>query len=394
MSLLDPANRYRWYRMDHSKAKGYVLSPGEQGVDIAEMRAAIHPGTQIWVGFGQGPRTTVSLGSLAPAIAEVTDLQVATYHRVAEVEVINAARKLRSLSFFTGPCDGILELADFPRLEELRTKVNRVSASGLRNPKLKFLSVEGAIPKSFARVVGPVEVFEQEGGRAQGELPVFEQPEAMRSITRMGPGRFDLNQLRPMKNLTHLTITMCPDIVGIDALHDLPSLKFVAFKGCGASERWEDLPDIPKVMLYEISPIPSKRFLEEKLAAGWSVPPPELADQADQEPGDAVFVDDDGEGDEWGVFMNRFDVLAEAADRFDGAVASGRHGERFLLGVVAELREQGAVLKPEPDSEGGFTAVYFPEQAQADLVADRAKSILESADTETLVAYLRRTRRR
>lgn len=393
MSSFDPAKKYRWYRMDGSKAMGYALMYDGAGFDAAEMRAAVEAGMQVGLGFEEGPRRTVSLASLAPEMSHVIDFDLSTINRISEVEVLNAARKLRSLSFFTGPCDGILELADFPRLEELRTKVNRVSASGLRNPKLRFLSVEGAIPKSFARVVGPVEVFEQEGGRAQGELPVFEQPVAMRSITRMGPGRFDLNQLRPMKNLTHLTITMCPDIVGIDALHDLPSLKFVAFKGCGTSERWEDLPDIPKVMLYEISPIPSREFLEEKLAAGWSVPPPELADQADQEPGDAVFVDDDGEGDEWGVFMNRFDVLAEAADLFDGAVASGRHGERFLLSVVAELREQGAVLKPEPDSEGGFTAVYFPEQAQADLVADRAKSILESADTETLVTYLRRTRR-
>lgn len=105
-------------------------------------------------------------------------------------------------------------------------------------------------------------------------------------------------------------------------------------------------------------------------------------------PVEALVLDEAGDGESWGVFMSRFDDLAEAVSVVDGTVASGLHGERFLLGVVAELRRGGVALDPEPDSEGGFTAVYFPDRDQAGPVFESAQEALK-ASTEAKTAYLR-----
>ncbi|MBC6493383.1 hypothetical protein [Microbacterium sp. 4-7] len=80
--------------------------------------------------------------------------------------------------------------------------------------------------------------------------------------------------------------------------------------------------------------------------------------------------------------------MAEAAEAFDGSAAGGLHGELFILGVVAELRGRGVTLDPEPDSESGFAAVYFPDRAQAEQVFLSARVAI-NADTTTKIGHLR-----
>ncbi|MGQ7311717.1 hypothetical protein ACUOFU_08465 [Microbacterium arabinogalactanolyticum] len=373
-----------WRRMDGSESPSYVMSYDSIVEDSDELLAAIEAGMQISIYGGKSGGVT-SLSFLDPVIEEIRDLYIGTINRITDVQVLNKARNLRSLTFATGPCDGVMKLAELPFLEELEISVSRVVASALLNPNVKYLTVYGAMPKSFVRVRGPVEVFVQEGGRAQEDLPIFEQPAAMRSIWRAGPRRFDLGQLAEMWELRELTLGACPDVVGIGALAELSNLEFAAFKECGTSERWEDLPDIPRAMLFEVSPIPDTDFIQRKKAVGWILPLIDPNDEREQ-----IFVDEDEDEGSFGVFMDRFDALSAAVELYDDSTPSGIHGELFLQGVIAELRAQGVKLDPEADSEGGFTALYFPERSQAEQVADRAREVLEEANPGELAAYLRR----
>jgi len=373
-----------WMRMDGSESPSYVMSYDSIVEDPDELLAAIEAGMQISIYGGKSGAVT-SLAFLEPVIGGVRDLRIGTINRIVDVDVLNRAQSLRSLTFATGPCDGVLRLGDLPFLEELRVTVTRTLSSALRNPNLRYLSVEGAIPKSFSRISGPIEVFVQEGGRGQEKLPSFEQPAMMRSITRMGPGQFDISQLGEMRSLKELTVTACPNIVGIKTLKTLPGLQSAAFKGCETREKWEDLPDIPCVMLSDVSPMPDRDFLERKKAAGWLVADGESGSEQED-----IFVDEDEEEGSFGVFMGRFNALAGAVEIYDDSAPTGVHGELFLQGVIAELRAQGVKLDPEADSEGGLTALYFPERSQAEQVADRAREVLEDANPGVLVAYLRR----
>ncbi len=351
--------------------------------NMDELRAATGAGMRITITAGSGPKSVTSLAFLAPIVADIRDLWVNTVNRITDVEVLNDARNLRSLAFATGSCDGRADLSALPHLEEFGGYLTRAVASVLQNRSLRFLRVEGAIPKTFARVAGPVEKFEQNGARSQSELPLFSQPEKMRTLWRAGPARFDLGHLSAMIGLIELDLGACDDVVGLSEISNLRGLERLTFNGCTTREPWETLPMVPWGYLNEVHPIPSEQFLTERRQAGWMVP-----DVSEGDIGSALTLDEAGDGDSWGVFMSRFDDLAAAVELFDDSIAGGMHGEYFILGVVAELRDQGAVLDPEPDSESGFTAVYFPDRAQAEQVFARAQELLV-ADPATQLRFLR-----
>lgn len=372
-----------WYRADHTEGLEYIMAVDDLVTDVAELRAANDSEMRITLTEGDGPKSVTSLDFLEPVIAEIRDLWVNTQNRITGLEVLRRAENLRSLSFEVGSFETQVDLSGLPRLEEYYGVVKRSVASVLQNPNLRFLRVYGAIPKSFSRVAGAVERFDQYGGRSQSELPVFAQPGAMRSVTRVGAARFDLGQLSEMTGLEKLEISGCDDVVGLAGLSAFSELVDVTFKGSKTQERWEDLPLVRKGFLNDVSPFPSVEFLEERRAAGWIVP---MASEG--VPVAALTVDEAGDGESWGVYMSRFDDLAEAVDLLDGSVPGGLEGEALILGVVAELQGDGEVLVPEPDSEGSFTAVYFPNREQAELVFARTKTVLEG-DSTTQLRYLR-----
>lgn len=378
---LDRERMRSWRRANGSEATQYCMSVDDVVTDIDELRAASEAKMRITIHAGRGPRSVTSLAFLAPIIGEVRDLRIGTVNRITDVEVLNGARRLRSLSFAVGSCDGRLELSDIPQLEEFRGPVTRAVSSVLKNPALRFLEVEGPVPKSFALVAGPIENYKQEGGRFQAELPAFAQPRAMRSLSRIGPVAFDFGQVSEMTELVDLEVSLCKDLVGLSKLSRLRSLARLTLKGVATRERWEDLPAVRWGFMNDVSPVPSKEFLAERRQMGWRVP------AAPRDPEPALTVDEAGDGESWGVFLSRFDDLAEAVDLLNGLPASGVHGEQFLLGVVAELRSQGEELDPEPDSEGGFTAVYFPDRRQAEQVYVRARELL-TAEPAAQLSYL------
>lgn len=364
----------------------YAVDLGDVDIDvdleIDEVRAAIDAGMVIALEGGNGPRSTTSLAFLAPVIPILTDLRVATSNTVTDVDVLADAVKLRALQFIAGKCADVVDFSHLPHLEIFDGDVTRTVASVLRNPHLRSLSVYGAIPKSFARVAGPVEFFDQEGGRSQITLPEFAQPEAMTKLARRGPAQFDLTQLTQMTNLRELELTLCDDVSGLPALGQLPNLSKVRLKEVGTRESWNELPDLPWAFVLDLSPTPSDALLTKWRSAGWliHIDPP-------TPPGEEVVVDDAGDGESWGLYVNRFDGLAAAVDILHRTVASGIHGEQLVLGAIAELRTQGATLNPEPDSESGLTAVYFPTHDQAEQVAALVRTILD-ADTDTQIRYL------
>ncbi|WP_314095025.1 hypothetical protein [Microbacterium foliorum] len=388
MVAFDSDRVFEWYRADGTEANEYVMSVDDLVTDADELRAAIEAGMRITISAGGGPKGVTSLGFLAPVIAEVRDLWVGTINRVTDVAILEEAVQLRSLTWAVGACAERVDLSALPNLEEFGSSVTRTVASVLQNPSLRFLRVEGAIPPSFARVSGPVEIFEQEGGRSQIDLPAFAMPEVLRSIIRVGPAQFDLGQLVGMTGLSKFALKVCADVIGLSELRRLPDLTEVMFNGCTTRERWEDLPRVPSAFLVDIFPHPATSALSEWREAGWMVwgDPPEMQVEA-------ISVDEAGDGESWGVYMSRFEDLADAVEIFDGRTPGGRHGERFILGVVAELRSEGVKLVPEPDSEGDFTAVYFPDADQAQQVFERAKGLLH-VDTETQLKYLRAPARR
>lgn len=232
---------FEWYRADGTEANEYVMSVDDLVTDADELRAAIEAGMRITISAGGGPKGVTSLGFLAPVIAEVRDLWVGTINRVTDVAILEEAVQLRSLTWAVGACAERVDLSALPNLEEFGSSVTRTVASVLQNPSLRFLRVEGAIPPSFARVSGPVEIFEQEGGRSQIDLPAFAMPEAMRSIIRVGPAQFDLGQLVGMTGLSKFALKVCADVIGLSELRRLPDLTEVMFNGCTTRERWEDL---------------------------------------------------------------------------------------------------------------------------------------------------------
>lgn len=381
--VLNPERVGSWLRADDSDLPHFAMTVDDLVTDPVELRTAIDAGMRIMITMGAGANTATSLGFLRPVIDRLQHLWVGTPGRITDIEVLADARNLRSLAFAAGSCEGRVDLSGLPVFEEFEGPVTRAAGSALRNPGLRFLRVEGAIPKTFSRVSGPVEIFEQSGARSQVELPVFEQPHAMRKLWRAGPARFDLAQIAGMTRLAELMIGSCDDLIGLSELSSLTSLEKLEIKYCTSKEPWEDPPPVPWAFLCEVSPAPSAEFAERKRADGWLV----HSWTTDSSP--VLTVDEAGdEGDSWGVFMSRFDDLADAVDLLDGSGAGGMHGELFLLGVVHELRSQGIVLDPEPDSESGFTAVYFPDRRQAEQVYERAQELL-AADAETQLRYLR-----
>lgn len=374
-----------WHQVGGRSISEFSVDPDRlDEVDINELRAAVEAGMSISIEGGSGTTSTTSLAFLAPIVPILRDLQVWTSNRITDLDVLSDAQNLRAFQFIVGRCADVLDLSQFPHLEVFEGEMTKSISSVLRNPSLRFLRVLGAIPKSFARVSGPVEVFDQEGGRSQSTLPEFHHPEAMTRLFRRGPAQFDLTQLTGMPNLADLEITSCPDVSGLAALAGLPKLADLQLKGVGTRESWDLIPPHPiRALLNELSPYPPTSLLETWRAAGWSVP-------LDPEPDDSeeIVVDDAGDGESWGVYMSRFDSLAAAVDVLDGTVAGGRHGERLILSAVAELRAEGAVLDAEPDSEGDFAVVYFPTQDQAEQVAALARTILQS-DTATQLHHLR-----
>ncbi|MFK3676203.1 hypothetical protein ACI2IP_00645 [Microbacterium sp. NPDC090218] len=384
MSKLDPERVRQWFRLDRTKAEQYVMQVENLVTDVGELRAAIDAGMSISIFSGPVPKSqTTSLSFLAPVIGELRDLSLISAGRFTDLEVLNGATNLRSLNYEVGPSRDRVDLAGLPRFEEFTGVLTRTVASVVENPGLRFLSIYGPKPAPFARVVGPVEIFSFVGARSQTVLPVFEHPKAMRSMTRVSPSRFDLAQLGEMTGLTEIKVGACDDVVGLSAMALLPKLNSVTFQYCGTAERWEDVPRVAEGFLMAVSPFPSVAFLEERRAAGWIVP-----QLWEGEPVEALTVDESADGEGWGVYMSRFDDLADAVELLDGSAPDGLHGESLILGVVAELNKEGARLDAEPDSEGSFTAVYFPDQAQAEQVYARAKDVLAS-DASAQLAYLR-----
>lgn len=375
---------HTWYRIGGVAIPEYEVDPDRlEDVDVYELRAAVDAGKSISVVGGSGASSTTSLAFLAPIVSELRDLRLGTSNRITDLDTLAGAHNLRSFQFVVGRCAENLDLSQFPHLEAFEGDITRSVASILRNPGLRFLRVWGAIPKSFARVTAPIEVFDQEGARSQIALPEFAHPEAMTRLSRRGPAQFDLGQLSAMTNLATLSITNCPDVSGLGALAELPSLADLEFKGVGTSESWDLLPRVPEAFMVDLAPSPPASLLAAWRAAGWLVPLGPEPDDAEE-----IVVDDAGDGESWGVFMSRFESLAASVDALEGAVAGGRHGELLVLSAVAELRAQGATLDPEPDSEGDFTAVYFPTREQAEQVASLARTILGSG-TATQLRHLR-----
>lgn len=371
-----------WYRADGSEALQYAMSADDLVTDPAELRAAIDAGMRITVTSGSSPASVTSLDFLEPVIDDVQDLWVGTVGRVVGANILPNARLLRSLAFAAGACSDRPDLSSLPHLEEFSGGVTRTTASVLRNPDLRFLRVEGVIPKSFARVAGKLEVFEHHGARSATELPVFEHPESMRRMLRVGPSSFNLRQLEGMTNLAEFRLNVCGEVIGLASLARLPHLSRLQFNGVATREDWADVPVVGSGFMLDITPYPSESVLASWAAAGWILP------DRPASPVDAITLDEAGDGEAWGVFIAQFDGLAEAAEAFDGTVAGGLHGELFILGIVAELRSRGVTLDPEPDSENGFTAVYFPDRAQAEQVFLSARVAI-NAGTTTKIGHLR-----
>lgn len=378
---LDRGRVFQWYPFDGGEAAEYVIEVDDPPADTDDLREAIRAGMRITVEATS--RADFSLAFLAPVIGEVRDLRISTWNRVTDVSCLSEAVGLRSLEFAVGSSSESFDLESLPQLEAFRGKITRAVASVLRNVKLKYLQVDGAIPKTFARVAGPLRLFAQHGGRAQTTLPEFSDASALRRVVRIDVNAFDLDQLDGMSNLTELTLSLCPEVSGLSALSRLPHLSKLEFKAVGTREQWARIPDLPWAFMDDLTPHPPKSVLVKWRSMNWIAPldPP-------SNPVEALVLDEAGDGESWGVFMSRFDDLAEAVSAVDDTVASGLHGERFLLGVVAELRRGGVALDPEPDSEGGFTAVYFPDRGQAALVFESAQKALK-ASAEVKSAYLR-----
>lgn len=368
-----------WRRVDSTGGWEFLIDVGDIPSRLNDVRDAIAAGMRITVHANGEDRGLVSLSALKPIIHQVEELCISVAGRLTDVEVLGDAWNLRSLDIEISAADGRAELSELPNLEQFSGSINRVTASVLRNPRLRFLSVLGAIPRSFARVAGPVESFMQEGARAQTELPVFAQPDAMRSIGRIGPARFDIRQLSEMTGLREFSLGACGEVEGLSLLSGLPALARLEFRGVSTREDWEDLPSVSSALIWDISPYPSAALLGEWRLAGWSVP----ADSPDERVA-PLSSDVAGDGESWGVYMSRFEDLAEAVEAFDGSVAHGLHGEQFILGVVAELRASGEQLAPEPDSESGLTAVYFPTREQAERVYERAREMLDAGPARQL----------
>lgn len=379
---LNPDRVSSWVRSDGTKGLCYAMDVDDLVTDPHVLRAAVDAGMQIATYGGIGTKEVTSLAFLAPIIAEVRDLWIGTANKITDVEILTEARHLRSLGFAVGSCVGRADLSILPYLEEFKGSISRAVGSVMHNPRLRFLNVLGSVPKSFMNVAGPVEIYLQEGGRSQAEVPFFAQPEAMRSFTRIGTARFDIGQLAEMSTLAEFELSLCGDVTGLSVLSRLPALNRLALKSCTTTERWEGLPNVPQGLLIELNPVPSRAFLNERRRAGW------IITEMDDEPPAALVLEESGDGASWGVFMSRFEDLTEAVDNLDGSAAHGFHGERFILGVVAELRSQGATLDPEPDSESASTAVYFPDRVQAHQVYARAQELL-SGDASTQLKYLR-----
>ncbi|WP_217183087.1 hypothetical protein [Streptomyces sp. AC495_CC817] len=380
---LDPDRVREWVRADSTRSLFYGMKADKLVTDPDELRAAVEAGMQISISGGSDPKEETSLAFLLPVIADLQDLWIGTTTRIVDIDVLNKADKLRSLAFSAGSCAGQAELARLPRLEQFDGIVTRSVASVLKNPSLRFVNVQASIPRSYAQIVGPVEIFVQEGGRQQVDLPVFHQPDAMRVLTRIGPASFDVSQLENMTRLEEFELSLCGKVTNLDRLSHLPALRRVAFKACSTSERWEVLPKIARAMLLDVAPMPSTEFLDERRDAGWIVPTVEEA-----APGPALFLDEAGDGESWGVFLSRFEDLASAVNMLDGSAATGLHGESFLLGIALELRSDGISADVVPDSESDRTAVYFLDLAQAEQVFVRARELL-AADPATQLHYLR-----
>lgn len=380
---LNPRRIMPWYRSDRVEGKEYVMQIDDLVMDVDELRAAIDAGLRIGIFSGAASDPVISLEFLAPVIGELRHLWV-NAERLIDVELLDGARSLQSLELEVwGTTVGRANLSALPDLQEFSGRITRPFASVLANPGLRRLTVDGAIPKSFAQIAGAIESFRHVGGRSQTELPHFPHPEALRSLSRVGPASFDLDQLAGMTRLEKLEVSACDDVIGLSDLSRFAELSDLTFNKSRTRERWEDLPYVSRGALMHVTPSPSPSFLEDRRAAGWVVPSP-----AEAEPIEALTVDESGTGESWGVYLSRFDDLSDAVDALDGSVPGGMEGEALILGVVAELRAEGAALDVEPDSEGSFTAVYFPNQVQAEQVFCRAREAL-AADVETQLRYLR-----
>ncbi|WP_449407473.1 hypothetical protein [Microbacterium maritypicum] len=367
-----------WYeRVD---ALQYSMQVDDLVTDAGELREAIDAGMRIGIFSGTASVSSVSLRFLAPVIGEIRDLWVNS-ERVTDIDVLDGALSLRSLEFEVEVFDGRMDLSQLPHLEEFRGAIKRSTATVLNNPRLRILTVDGAIPKSFPRISGPVEKFVHFGARSQTELPEFAHPEELRSIQRGDAARFDLAQLASFTGVEDVEVSSCADVTGLSTLSRLPELSRVVFNHSATTESWDDLPPVADGVLIAVSPNPSQAFLEARRAAGWLVP------ALYELPVEAISIDVAADGESWGVYMSRFDDLGEAVDALDGSMAHGLHGEQFILGVVAELRASGDEFDPEPDSEGDFTAVYFPTREQAERVFESARELL-GAHTATKVAIM------
>lgn len=372
-----------WHRFDGMEIPDYSVDPDQlDEVGIDELRAAVDAGLSISIVGGSGTGSTTSLAFLEPIIPVVRDLRLWTSNQVTELDVLAGAHNLRTLHYVVGRCSEVLDLSGLRQLEAFDGDITRSVASVLRNPSLRLLRVWGAIPKSYAHVVGPIEVYEQEGGRSQVTLPEFAHPGAMTRLSRRGAAQFDLSEVSAMMNLVKLEITNCKDLSGLSVLADLSKLANLQLKGVGTRERWDLVPDVPSAFMLDLSPHPSASLLASWRAAGWLVPDDPQPSQTEE-----IFVDEAGDGESWGVFMSRFEGLAAAVEALEGIAAGGRHGELLILGAVTELRAGGATLNPEPDSEGDYAAVYFPTRDQAEQVATLARTMLHS-DTATQLRYL------
>ncbi|WP_449407470.1 hypothetical protein [Microbacterium maritypicum] len=380
---LDRGRVFPWYPLSGGEAAEYVIEVEDPPTDAADLREAIHEGMRITVEGGAKSGPDFSLAFLDPVIGEVKDLRISTWNPVTGVSCLSGAARLRSLEFEVGSSSETADLELLPQLEAFRGKITRTVGSVLRNANLKYLQVDGAIPKTSASVAGPLQLFVQQGARAQTVLPELSDASALKRLVRIGVNFFDLDQLDGMSNLTELTLSLCREVSGLSALSRLPRLSSLEFKGVGTRELWESIPNVPFGLMQELTPHPPKSVLANWRRLNWIAPLDAPSKQVE-----ALVLDEAGDGDSWGVLLTRFDHLAEAVSVVDDAVASGLHGERFLLGIVAELRRGGAVLDPEPDSEGGLTAVYFSDRPQAALVFERAREALGSS-VEAKSAYLR-----
>lgn len=137
-----------------------------------------------------------------------------------------------------------VDLESLPQLEAFRGKITRAVASVLRNANLKYLQVDGAIPKTFARVAGPLRLFGNKGARPD-HVARISDASALRRIVRIDVNAFDLDQLDGMSNLTELALSLCAEVSGLSSLSRLPLLSKLEFKAVGTCEQWARIPDLP-----------------------------------------------------------------------------------------------------------------------------------------------------